>query len=68
MSLDAIAARWPAATVNLMTTYLPFGPAERPLAGSPELARINTDGDVHMAIAHASEVIAQLLIDGKRPR
>jgi len=63
--LDEIATRWPLATVNLMTTYLPFGPAERPLRGSPELAQMNAVSDVDEAVVYAKSTIKRLLIDGK---
>jgi len=65
--IDEVATQWPDATFNLMTGYLPFGPALGELPGAPELGGMNADADVAIAIRHAHERIANLLIDGRSP-
>ena len=63
--IERIARRYPRATLNLMTMYLPFGPALNPLAGSPELQRLNSRPSVEAALGLASNHIEHLLIDGR---
>lgn len=62
--LEEVAERWPTAQLNLMTTYLPFGPAERPLKGSPELSLYNSDEDQRRAVEFAARTVRHLLVNG----
>ena len=64
-TIERVAARWPNATFNLMTMYLPFGPAQRPLAGSPELSGVNREEDKRSAIDAAKRQLPRLLVDGQ---
>ena len=60
-----IAQRWPLAVLNLMTTYLPFGPA---LAGddtAPELRQINQRGHITRARATLAATLPTALLDGR---
>ncbi len=64
--IDQVASRWPAARLNLMTTYLPFGPAADG-AAAPELRRMNADSDRQEAIAVARNLRPDCLVDGRAP-
>lgn len=63
--LREIAARWPNAVVNLMTMYLPYGPALRELRTAPELRQMVPSEDRATAIAEAETLGLHLLVDGQ---
>jgi putative pyruvate formate lyase activating enzyme len=62
--LQEVSQRWPQAQLNLMTTYLPFGPAQRPLKGSPELVRLNSAEEQDQAVQLAMATVPHLLVNG----
>lgn len=63
--LRRIASRWPSATLNLMTTWLPHGPALAAEAGPAALRRTNTEAERADAIAAATALFGpRLLVDG----
>lgn len=67
--LDWLAAHHPQVPVNLMTVYLPSGPAARaPLPNAPELSRLATDGEVQAVLAYARRFTANLWLDGRPVR
>ena len=63
--LHEIAARWPNAVVNLMTMYLPFGPARQQLSTAPELAELVPAAAREKAVSAARELGLHLLVDGR---
>lgn len=63
--IEQAARRWPRAVFNLMTMYLPFGPALSELPKASELRGTNHDDDRARAISTARERLDRLLIDGK---
>jgi len=63
--LDWLAREHPEAVVNLMTTYVPSGPAAASLAKAPELARFSTGAAAAPAIAYARGVVRALWVDGR---
>ena len=63
--LQRIATRWPTATVNLMTTWLPHGPALAAQAGPAALRRTNSEAERGAAIEAAAALLeGRLLVDG----
>ncbi len=62
--IEAVARRWPSATFNLMTTYLPFGPALKGVVDAPELSGLNRQADRDTAIAWLLKTAPLSLIDG----
>ena len=65
--IERVARRYPQATMNLMTMYLPFGPALGDLSGASELRRLNSRDQTTTAVAAARDRIPRLLIDGRAP-
>ncbi|MCO4761786.1 MAG: radical SAM protein [Myxococcales bacterium] len=63
--IERIARKWPHAVLNLMTMYLPFGPALSGLKGVPELRKMVTSAERDAAIAAAESSGLTLLIDGQ---
>lgn len=63
--IERLAERWPRATVNLMTTYLPFGPAMAGDNTAPELRRMNAQEDKISAVAALRRALPGALIDGR---
>jgi uncharacterized Fe-S radical SAM superfamily protein PflX len=65
--LDWLAARAPSATVNLMTRYLPMGPALRGAATPPWMRRTSTRAERQAGVeaAHARIPRDRLWIDGR---
>ena len=64
--LQRIATRWPSATVNLMTMWLPHGPALTAEAGPSALRRVNSEQERADAVAAARAIVgAALLVDGQ---
>ncbi len=65
--LERLSQRWPSAVVNLMTMWLPHGPALGSAAGPAALRRVNLDAERAQAIAEAQWLLgARLRVDGKR--
>lgn len=65
--LRTVAQRWPAAAVNLMTGYLPFGKAARGLDGEGGLGGLNTEADRRAAASLAIALLPDVWIDGRPP-
>ena len=63
--LHEIAQRWPNAVVNLMTMYLPFGPARTQLPSAPALRTLLPPLERDQAIRVARALGLHLLIDGR---
>jgi putative pyruvate formate lyase activating enzyme len=63
--LTWLAANYPKVPVNLMTVYLPSGPAARGLVDVPELAEIAGQAEVQAALRIARETTPVLWLDGK---
>ncbi len=64
--LSMIGRRWPRAQLNLMTTFLPFGPALKGVAGAPELSRMNPRAAREQAISTALALSPGCLVDGRQ--
>ncbi len=63
--LHEIAQRWPHAVVNLMTMYLPFGPALKQLPAMPALRTLLPPNERDQAIGVARQLGLHLLVDGR---
>jgi putative pyruvate formate lyase activating enzyme len=63
--LTWLAAKYPQVPVNLMTMYLPSGPAARGLKAVPELAEIAGQAEVQAALQIARETTPVLWLDGR---
>jgi putative pyruvate formate lyase activating enzyme len=64
-ALTALRDRWPAAAVNVMTGYLPLGPAARRLPHAPELHARTTLAERERALDFARRTVPRLWIDGR---
>ncbi len=62
-----VAARWPNAVLNVMTQYLPFGPALKQLPGAPELRQRVPPAERDAAVAAARDALQWVLVDGVTP-